>query len=437
MQISRRGFLKGVAASAVLSGSHVLGLASRAWAAGAAGAPVLVLVNLAGGNDLLNTVIPLDDVGAPQRSLYQQLRPDLALPLASLATMTVHPDPVLGTGLALHPSLSGLKQLYDQGRVALVLGAGIAGNSLSHFEAEKAWFFGRPDVLAETTGWVGRQLDLAPDGLPHAVSFGGGVSPVFEAELADALGLRSVDGFALPDDPWWEWRDGVARGAALREILAESRSGVAERAARSGRMLIEQTEFLSGIPTTGWGSTLEAEAWGPGRDLREIASLLRHDTLNPGAATGFGFYHLRIPGYDTHSRQGALDPNATHPALLSNLSRWLHGFQQDLDAIGASHRVLTVVYSEFGRRAAQNATGADAGTDHGAGGLMLLLGDRAVGGVHGRMPRLDQLDATGSLAVTTDFRTVYAALIDDFLGGDHALVLPGAPFGKLPVIQAA
>ena len=156
----------------------------------------------------------------------------------------------------------------------------------------------------------------------------------------------------------------------------------------------------------------------------------------PSTASGFTFYHLRIGDYDTHSRQGAVDPAFRHPRLLLDLSRWLHGFQQDLDALGVAERVLTVVYSEFGRRAAQNAEGNDAGTDHGAGGGMLLLGDRVVGGMHGAYPRLDQLDATGSLAVTTDFRTVYAAVIDDFLGGDHTAVLPGAPFAKLPVIAA-
>jgi uncharacterized protein (DUF1501 family) len=429
MPITRRSFLKGATASALLSGTHVLGLASRAWAAGAAGSPVLVLVNLAGGNDLLNTVVPLDDVGAPQRSLYQQLRPDLAVPLSSLATMTVHSDPLLGSGLALHPSLTGLKQLYDQGRVALVLGAGFPGNSLSHFEAEKAWFFGQPDVAVDPRGWVGRQLDLSVDGTPHAVSFGGVVSPAFEAQLADVLGVRSIARFGVPG--------GAAGAASLAEILAEVRVGVAEKIARSGRILVDQAGFLAGVATTGWGSSLEAETSGLGCDLREIASLLRHDALDPGAASGFGFYHVRIGGYDTHSRQGVLDTTSGHPRLLFDLSRWLHGFQQDLDAIGASDRVLTVVYSEFGRRAAQNARGPDAGTDHGAGGLMLLLGDRVVGGVHGHMPRLDQLDGRGNLAVTTDFRTVYAALIDDFLGGDHTLVLPGAPFAKLPVIQAA
>jgi uncharacterized protein (DUF1501 family) len=427
MDISRRRFLQGAAATAALS-SHVLGFASRAFAAPGADGPVLVLVNLAGGNDLLNTIVPLDDVGAPQRSTYESLRPDLAVPLSALATLGLDPDPARGTGLALHPSLTGLKQLYDQGRLACVLGAGLPGSSLSHFEAEKAWFLGRPDVLVDPRGWIGRQLDLAPDGLPHAVSFGGQVSPVFEAAFSEALGVRSVAGFELPNG------DREARGAALRDLLAEGRTGAAERAARSGRTLLEQADFLGSVETVGWGSALDAETAGPGAELREIASLLRHDSLQPGAASGFGFYHVRIPGYDTHSRQGAVDPASTHPRLLLDLSRWLHGFQQDLVALGVAERVLTLVYSEFGRRGAQNAEGADAGTDHGAGGAMLLVGDPVAGGMHGAYPRLDQLDATGSLAVTTDFRRVYAAVIDDFLGGDHTGVLPGAPFAKLPVI---
>jgi uncharacterized protein (DUF1501 family) len=123
MRISRRTFLKGMSASAALSSLHVLGLATRASALAGPGAPILVLVNLRGGNDLLNTIVPLNNVGAPQRTLYQQMRPDLAIPLSSLSGMGVGPDPVLGTGLALHPALGGLKQLYDQGRLACVLGA--------------------------------------------------------------------------------------------------------------------------------------------------------------------------------------------------------------------------------------------------------------------------------------------------------------------------
>jgi uncharacterized protein (DUF1501 family) len=435
MQLSRRSFLKGASASAVLAGAHVLGFASRASAAAGPNAPILVLVNLAGGNDVLNTIIPLDDVGAPQRRLYQTLRPDLAVPLSSLAGLSIDADPVLGTGLALHPSLSGLHQLYGQGRVAVVLGAGIAGGSLSHFEAEKAWFFGRPDVLVQTTGWVGRQL--AADGRPHAVSFGGEVNPTLHASRADALGLSVVDRFDLPDDPLFEWRDGAERGEALRALLAMPRSSLVETVARSGRLVVDQANFFANVETAGWGSHLEEENWGLGRELRDVASVVRHDLLNPGAASGFGFYHLRLGGFDTHSRQGVLDESAGQPKMLSIVSRCLSGFQQDLDAMGASGRVVTLVYSEFGRRVEQSAEGSDAGSDHGAGGGMLLIGDRVAGGVHGAMPRLDQLDANGNLAVTTDFRTVYAAVIDDLLGGDHSAVLPGAPFTKLPVIQAA
>ena len=435
MRLTRRRFLEGATASALLAGTHVLGFASRASAAGGADSPILVLVNLAGGNDLLGTVIPLDDVGAPQRSRYQSLRPDLVVPLADLAGLSIDADPLRGTGLALHPTLTGLHQLYGEGRVALVLGAGLAGNSLSHFEAEKAWFFGRPDVLTEPIGWIGRQLDLAADGLPHAVSFQSEVNPSLQAAFADALGVSSIERFELPDDPLWEWRDGLERGAALRAILAEPRGGIGETIARSGRLLLEQADFFGSVEALGWGSQLEGESFGLGRDLREIASIVRHDLANPGAPSGFGFYHARMGGFDTHSRQGAIDPSSGQPKLLSDLSRCLLGFQRDLEAIGASGRVVTLVYSEFGRRVAQNASGAEAGTDHGAGGLLLLLGDRVVGGVHGAMPRLDDLDATGNLKVSTDFRTVYAAVIDDLLGGDHSAVLPGAPFDKLPVIQ--
>jgi len=435
MRLSRRSFLKGATASAALAGAHVLGFAGRA-AAAEPGAKILVLVNLAGGNDFLNTIVPLDDAGAPQRSTYESLRPDLAVPLASLAGLAVGAAPGLGTGLALHPSLAGLHPLYAQGRLAIVLGAGLAGSSLSHFDAEKAWFFGRPDVLADPTGWVGRQLSQSADGRPQAVSFGGLVNPSFHAADADALGVSVLDRFVLPDDPVWEWRDGLERGAALRALLADPRPGVGETVARSGRLIVEQADFFAGVETAGWGSKLEEESWGLGRELRDVASIVRHDLLNPGAASGFGFYHLRLHGFDTHSQQGSTDPGWGQPKLLAQLSRCLLGFQQDLDAIGASSRVVTLVYSEFGRRAAQNSKNRDAGTDHGAGGGLVLLGDPVAGGVHGAMPRLDQLDTNGNLAVTTDFRTVYAALIDDWLGGDHTAVLPGAPFAKLPVIQA-
>lgn len=434
MRLSRRSFLKGAAASAALASTHVLGLASRA-AAAEAGGRILVLVNLAGGNDFLNTVIPRDDAGAPQRSVYEALRPDLAVPLSELGGLSVGSAPGLGTGLGLHPSLAELHRLYGQGRLAIVLGTGLAGGSLSHAEAEKAWFFGRSNVVADPRGWVGRQLDASGATRARAVSFGGEVSPSLQGARAEALGVVSVDSFALPDDPLWHWRDGLERGAALRALLADGRSGLAETVARSGRLLLDEADLLDAVETRGWGSALEEETWGLGRDLRDVASLLRHDLRNPGAGADFRFYHVRVAGYDTHTRQGATDPTWGQPKLLAQLARCLVGFQRDLDALGLASRVVTLVYSEFGRRVAQTANIRQAGTDHGAAGGMLLVGDPVAGGLHGAMPRLDELDGNGNLRVTTDFRRVYASLIDDWLGGDHTAVL-GAPFEKLALIQA-
>jgi uncharacterized protein (DUF1501 family) len=436
MRLSRRTFLRGAAASAFLAGTHVLGLASRASAAEPA-RRILVLVNLAGGNDALNTAIPLDDAGAPQRSLYESLRPDLAVPLAALGGLELGRAPGLGTRLALHPSLAGLHGLYGQGRLAVVLGVGLAGSSLSHFEAERAWFSGRDDVVAASgSGWLGRHLDARSGGRPQAVSFGGQVNATFAATRAESLGVSQLARFALPDDPVSDWQDGTERGEALRALLAESRTGSAAAAARAGRLVVDQADFLGGVETAGWGSRLEEDPFPLARELCDVASLIRHDLLRPGAASGFGLYHLRVSGFDTHTRQGRLDEESGQPMLLAALARSLAGFQADLDALGAGSRVVTLVYSEFGRRVAQNASGEDAGTDHGAAGALLLLGDPVVGGLHGALPRLDQLDANGNLAVTTDFRRVYASLIDDWLGGNHARVLPGGPFERLPLIRA-
>jgi uncharacterized protein (DUF1501 family) len=213
-----------------------------------------VLVNLAGGNDLLNTFVPLDDVGAPQRTLYQQYRPNLAIPMGSLGGMAVGADPVLGTGLALHPhpALGGLKQLYDEGRLACVLGAGLAGNSLSHFEAEKAWFFGRPDVLTSQTGWLGRHLDLGDDGLPHAVSFGGMVNPTFHAQLAQALGVGSIARFEFPDDRDWQWRDGAASAASRASSFPTIGIGSGVTATRAPRRSRRSWPRRERVPARRW-----------------------------------------------------------------------------------------------------------------------------------------------------------------------------------------
>jgi uncharacterized protein (DUF1501 family) len=436
MQFNRRQFLKGASATALVAGTHVLLSGARSARAAGPSDPILVLVNLRGGNDALNTVIPLDNVGAPQRSLYDSMRPDLGIQTSLLGGMEIGADPQLGTALALHPALADLKTLYDESKLAIVNGVGIANSSLSHFEAEDVWYSGNPTGLQDT-GWVGRHLDASfNDEETRAISFGSIVNSTLASLWNDALGVNAVDRFDLPDDPYWEFRDLASRLPSWTSIYADDRggAGLAARIARSGARVVETSQIFGQIETRGWGSFNEGGGGSLSNDLRDVASILRHDLLNPGASTGLCFFHCRMGGYDTHSRQGTTDLASGHPRLMDQLSRGLHGFQRDLETLGLAHRVVTVVYSEFGRRAHQNDSGGNAGTDHGRAGSLFVLGDPVIGGLYGQVPELDALDAGSNLVVNTDFRRVYAALIDDWLGGDHTAVLPGAPFVPLPVI---
>jgi uncharacterized protein (DUF1501 family) len=430
MPLTRRQFLQSASAAAALAGAHVL-FAGRAARAAAPDDPILVLVNLRGGNDALNTVIPLDDVGAPQRSLYEALRPDLAIPTALLGATEIDPDPERGTGLALHPALPGLTARFQRGQLAVVNGAGLEESSLSHFVAEDVWYSGDPSGR-EATGWVGRHLDaMWNDPVPRALSFGATVNQTLAARVSGAIGIASAARLRLP-----AVLDPNARRHARTAVNAvpSGSDTLRDRIARASDILMDEAEIFRWIETSGWGSRNEAGASALASQLRDVASILRHDLAYPGDATGLCFFHTTLGGFDTHASQGATQPEATHPRLLAWTSTALDAFQEDLEQLGIAHRVVTLVYSEFGRRASQNGSGSLAGTDHGRGGTVLVMGDPVAGGVYGALPDLADLDRHGNLRATVDFRRVYAELIDGWLGGDHTAVLPGAPFAPLPLL---
>ncbi len=436
MRIDRRQFLKGASASAFLAGGNVLSLAARRANAFTANGRAVVLINLSGGNDYLNTVIPLDDTGANNRSVYQSVRPDLAVPLSSLSATEIGPCPVLGTRLALHPQMSGLATLYGEGKLAVVNGAGYQDSSLSHFEAEVVWWAGNPSP--QGTGWIGRYLDGLPMDVTHALSFGGEVNPTFIAIAADALGVREVARFGLPDDG--DFSDLDNRRPAWETIYGDPRdpAAMAARVARSGSNLIDKSALFETIEVEGWGSANEGGASDLAFQMMQVASVLRHDNLNAGSPdqqTGLSFFHAQIGGFDTHSEQGREDPAAWHPSLMRWVSEAMTGFQRDLEALGIADRVVTVSYSEFGRRIEQNDSGNTAGTDHGTTNVMFVMGDSTVlnGGTHGQYPDLADPDDNDNMKVHTDFRRVYASVIDQWLGGDHTALLPGGPFAALPL----
>jgi uncharacterized protein (DUF1501 family) len=429
MRIDRRQFLKGASASAVLAGSHVLGVAARRANAATPDGRAVVLIDLAGGNDYLNTVVPLDDVGAPQRATYAAGRADLAIPPSACALTEIGTDPA-GTALALHPQMVGLATLFAEGKLAVVNGVGYPQSSLSHFEAEAVWWAGNPNP--QGTGWMGRYLDQSlPLDVTHALSFGSEVNPTFAAELADAIGARNITRFELPPG------DAESRLAAWQQIYADAHAaGLAEKISRSGANLLEKSALFESIQVDGWGSNLEPYEHNLAVELRQVASILRHDQINQGSPSqqsGVSFFHLDIGGFDTHSEQGALDPEAWHPTLLRWVSEAMTGFQRDLEALGLANKVVTLTYSEFSRRIEQNSSGNSAGTDHGRGSFMFVMGDPTIlsGGIHGAMPDLSDPDEDGNIRVVTDFRQVYAAVIDQFLGGDPVPIL--GSFSPLPL----
>jgi uncharacterized protein (DUF1501 family) len=428
MRINRRQFMKGASASAFLTGTNLLGLATKRAHAATANGRAVVMINLSGGNDYLNMVIPLSDVaGYPQRTRYEQGRPDLAIPTALLGNTQIGNDAALNHQIALHPQMTGLATLYDEGKLAVVNGVGYPNHSLSHFEAEAAWWAGNP--LPQGTGWLGRFLDSSlPLDVTHALSFNGDVNPTFSAVSADALGVREIARFDLPDDREDQFRDLENRRPAWADIFAAPRADLLSKIARAGGNLIAKSELFDTIDVDEWGS-LNAEGESDlAFQMQQVASALRHDLQNagnPGQQTGLSFFHAQIGGFDTHSQQGRDDANAWHPSLMRWISQAMTNFQRDLEGLGIADKVVTIVYSEFGRRIDQNDSGNSAGTDHGTANAMFVMGDDSVlnGGMYGQMPDLSNPDDHDNMQIHVDFRRVYASVISEWLGADPVPLL--------------
>ena len=451
MRVTRRQFLKaGSVTAGLIASPHLLLTALRARKAHAMGPldPILVVIQWDGGNDGLNTVIPLDDAnGRMQRTMYEQFRPQLRLTPAELANTNLGDDPA-GTAVALHPEMSGLHELYDQGKVAIVNAVGYPQSSQSHFTSEEIWFTANPEEDRER-GWVGTLMDETlppPPSLPRAVSFARNISPIFRAFDATSLQLNEVADFGLPDDPVLQYRDvanriGVWSTIYDREILRNDPAPVAEDVAidiaRNADALITADSTLLEI-SQNWmdgAPNLQVLAGGGNNlaeDLFQVAAVIHYD-VNSGADSGLRFFHVRLGGFDTHSRQGG-----THEDLLKFSSDAIKALYDDLIVIGGSalaDRTLILTFSEFGRRPTENGDGSSAGTDHGTAAPLFVIGNAVnvdpTKKMYGSLPDLEDLfpegdDQEGNLRFEYDFRQVYATIIQNWLGVSPSLVIPGS-----------
>lgn len=378
MRFSRRRFLlDGLTLTALVPTLS----AARAGGRRAEGERILVVLQLSGGNDGLNTVVP------HRQDAYGRGRPSLALKGSALHRL----DDEHG----LHPSLAGLGRLHAEGRLALVHGVGTARPDRSHFRSLEIWHTADPERPAHGTGWLGRLADQLAErtgGSMPALHIGDGDVPLaLMGERVLAPSLRDEQSLALEDV------DGLddARAALTR--------------ARSGGSA--DLEFLRSTARTAYRAAGELEAviarptrasypdLALARKLRLVARLI---------AGGFDtrLFHLSLDGFDTHARQAAL-----HAALLGELDASLSAFQADLEECGVAGRVVTFVHSEFGRRVEENAS---RGTDHGAAAPVFLVGGAFARGLHGTAPDLERL-VDGDVPATTDFRALYTALERDWL----------------------
>ncbi len=362
--------------------------AAGAAPAGANRERLLVVIQLDGGNDGLNTLAPVGD------PLYRKLRPTLALDPARALP--------LADGMALHPALRPLLPRWEAGQLAVVQGVSYPQPNLSHFESMRIWQTGLVDAAAnESLGWFGLATDpmAAPGRLPRNVFVGrGSVPTALNGRRTATLALRRLEELELAD------RELAAAGATAAEggdAGADAREALRRHVARVQRQSLDAAEQLA--PDIAAAKAMVATSGNEPRLQTELQTVARLIERGIDARV----FHVMQGGYDTHAGQAV-----PHEQLLEELARAIAAFFARLAESGHAERVVALTFSEFGRRADENL---GQGTDHGIAGPMLLLGAGVKGGLHGAAPRLDDLDQ-GNLKGTADFRAVFGAATGHWLG---------------------
>jgi len=362
----------------------------------------LVLVNLYGGNDGLNCVVPHGD------DRYYRMRPGLAIDRHDVLAIDAH--------VGLNPGMRSFKALYDKGMVAIVQSVGYPNPDHSHFRSTEIWQTAAPDRY-EHTGWLGRYLDDA--GLPPANLFKGvAVSKVLpEAMVSNRTDIPAIPGlqeYAMIADGNATARRAFAQQARDRRLPFESPylAHVMEIEADAQRSSEELPRLVSGYVTKA-----SYPATGLGRSLALAAQIV-------GSHLGTKAIYVEHGSFDTHVSQ-----KATQNRLLTEFSNAIGAFYEDLAAHGNDRRVLTVTFSEFGRRIEENGS---RGTDHGEASPLFMIGGGVKGGLYGQAPDLGATNM-GNVRFTTDFRGVYATVLERWLGRPSAPLL-GGEFVQLPVL---
>ena len=374
---------------------------------------ILVVLQLAGGNDGLNTVIPLGN------DEYRKSRPTIGVPEASILKL----DPQTG----LHPSLSGLASAYQEGHLAVVQGVGYPNPNRSHFRSTEIWATAVDSNKSSNTGWIGRYFDNACSGCDASVGI------AMASQMPQALTASVPKGV-------------LYQGGGGGGKKKNKKSGGA-KAKADGSMMMEEDDdagqaggsigMLNGPGNLGKLSALdflertEMDAKVSQQEIAQASGKAKNSVPYPGTRLGQNFamvsrliaggmptriYYLSLGGFDTHTQQAG-----AHERLLKEMGDAVAAFLSDLKAQGNLGRVSLMTFSEFGRRVKENASG---GTDHGAAAPMFLAGGGIKSGLLGQMPSLAPQDLfDGDVKYNTDFRSVYATVLEKHLGVKSAGIL--------------
>ena len=361
---------------------------------------ILVVIELAGGNDGLNTVVPYGDPA------YYRARPKLGIPDRDVIRVA--------GGFGFHPSMVGFERLYKDGRLAVVHGCGYDHPSLSHFSSMGFWHTGVPNG-GESLGWIGRLADhtYSPSIRNAIVNLG----------TSQSLAVRSLRHSPLVfDDPARFRREGTD---AEKHVLADlsqptaTANSTLEFLASTARSAAESSDFVRQA-TTGYQTPVDyGTGGGLGGNLKQVAALIA-----AGIPTRLFYVTYQGNAFDTHVQQADL-----HSRLLMYTADAVRGFIEDLTRMGRANEVAVMIFTEFGRRVEENGS---LGTDHGTATPMFIVGTGVKGGFYGTHPSLTDLD-DGNMKMTTDFRRVYATAIKEWLGYDDTPIVLKGRFDPLGV----
>ncbi len=367
----------------------------------------LVVIQLSGGNDYLNTVVPYND------GLYYDYRP----------TVRIEPESVLklDDNLGLSPDLAPIKGLWDDGNVAMVNGIGYPNPNRSHFRSMDIWHTAEPEKVG-TEGWLGRairDMDPTAENVLTGINIGRGLPRALVCKGVPVASVGNLETYGLFPDMTDEWlRKYALECFAKMYGMTEGNDPVMEALGQTGSDALKGADILRTAPAL-YSSTVEYAANPIAQSLKSVAQIMFADL-------GTRIYYTQHGSFDTHAGELPL-----HAKLWQEVSGAIRDFTDDLKEHNREDEVVMLVYSEFGRRIKDNGSG----TDHGSGGLAFVIGDQVSGGMYGQFPSLkeeDQLE--GDLHFNNDFRSTYSTILDRWLGLEASPIVNGH-FEQLDLIR--